>query len=196
MKKLIIILIFCLSGCFYEQEVEKESDCEKALMLSNLDINYRHSNIKDSITVAIVGDSRGDFGGNWYGINHTTYNFSLRGTTSARILNQLDLIKAVNPNYIVIFTGVNDNICIDPFQFQENINIIMESLKNYNVILVSSISPCGVNSTVYQIYDSILKEYSGYINFSLECSDTTDGVHYTESGYKKISDVINNIINK
>jgi lysophospholipase L1-like esterase len=201
MKKIffisIIFILVSIFGCDYEdnstpvkQYLKDESD--------NFPVNFRHREGERPV-ILFMGDSRADFGNTWDDLPYEVYNVARYGSSTYSILKRLFYVDQIHPDYVVIFTGINDYTTMSPEQFQKNLNIIFSYLSQRTKIILMDISinpNFPASFAVYSDNKKIMENYSCYLSLNLINEDFTDSVHFSELGYKKVSEAIMNFIER
>lgn len=169
---------------------------------------YNFVLIGDSITNRGFGVNNG-----WVKLIHTKYtkarimNYGYEGYTSTMLKN---MIKRLVPNSNIflatILLGTNDcysSYSVSPKQYKKNISYIIQYIHNLNpncIILLITPPICRLNNYIFeyvQIINQLGKEFS-YIQIvdlhsgpnQILLEDLHDGIHFGESGNKKMFNII------
>jgi lysophospholipase L1-like esterase len=195
MKKLLlaIIVLFLLSGCEYGGSEPDVSPYDYTELDS---ISF----VKDGneTKVLILGDSTMYKGETWNYLPYTVYNAGMGTTTTIGVLNRMHLIDTVDPDIVIVGAGMNDvfhghNIVDIQARFLE-IKEICKS-KNVPVVFIEVSDPYNVSSGIVSMINNFVNENTIQVPFDCQNDETTDGIHFTDSGYKRLSKSIENTIN-
>lgn len=155
----------------------------------------------EAFKIAIMGDSRAALGKQFTGIESEVYNLGVPGATTWSIRNKLYRIESIRPDFVFVFTGINDRNFMRPEEFKDNLMHISTYLTSRNikcVIVDQLISP-----SLYPLVQDKFSQYRAMMDeipfadyMELNCADSwfVDYCHLSEYGYQEASNKINQYI--
>ena len=161
--------------------------------------------------ILVVGDSRA----NGYGIYcsenspqaYNIYNTGVAGSSTASILNR-SIVAAQNkkPEYVFIFTGVNDARILTPIEFKSNLEIIADTFTNLGIKVIIMDQTLRSDTTNSKSFPSQTNGFNDYRAVMMNINNTTyvpinyndnmflDQFHLNISGYDLVQSTINAIV--
>jgi len=198
MKKLMIILslIFLFVGCEYETD-DNTKDIN-SLFYDKYDFySISFQSVGNGINVLIMGDSTMYSSAYCDNLPYNIYNVSKPGITTRGIINRLHFIQSLNIDYVVIGIGINDSKHLSTGEFNSHILTIIDYCNDSGVdvvfIQITDIYGCASENVLYNnIYMSLTCD--NYLKWDCLQSETVDGIHFNYSGYTRLSQEIENMI--
>lgn len=154
--------------------------------------------------VLIMGDSRADMGGYWPRLPYTVLNTGWSGKTTTYTISRLDAVDKFNPDYVVIFSGINDARELTIDQFKTNLEYIVKYISDRGavpIIMDIQMSTTTINQSPFALpfsdYENVIIKMTGYYDYKLPDEDFTTSdcrCHFNRQGYIDISRAIINKI--
>jgi len=202
MKERVLKCLVCL------MELVALSSCVHSVLWNNYwdnippTLQTKHG---DNPVIMFIGDSRAELGGTFDGLDNTTYNTGAACRTTRGIINyQLDYVQSVKPDYVFIFTGVND-ANISSTEFTTNLGKIVDTCKDTgaNVIILDisidfylAAIVCSASDYKRLIENRIIMQLMGvdYIAIDYVQQDFENIWHLKDTGYVKVTQAIKDYI--
>lgn len=180
----LIIIVFLYNCSGYEEN--GSCDCEKI---------YKNGN---ETSVLIMGDSRGHDGYEWANLPYEVYNIAARGVTTEITIDRLCNLDKIHPDYVIVFSGPNDERELDEWDFEENLKYIEQYILDHNAIPV--FIDISINKNLYSnrfdFFKEKITERKNYLFLTDDPNYYVDIFHFSKDGYKEISKKIIEFIEK
>jgi lysophospholipase L1-like esterase len=187
MKRIAIIGIFTLfSLCSCWQDDSREGTPITEEMI------FDRCKPGNEIRVLIMGDSRGFYGYSWERLPYTVLNTARGGMTTAYTISRLHEIDLFQPDYVIVFSGPNDERDLTQQQFADNIDYIEAyvSARDVTLVLVDILMSSALYDPKYDFFRDYIAASPCYFNPHPDDAWFTDNCHLNADGYEQLSQAI------
>jgi N-acylneuraminate cytidylyltransferase len=205
MKQIIFLLIALIISCNNQSEVVNKN----ILAVPDFYPVEPKEYVGSEPMIVLMGDSRIDFMDvpKYFPGRHVI-NIAKGGTSSANTLYRVQFITKYDPDVVFVSVGVNNIMYGNAGSFQNHIKAIIQEVQNTcpsAVVYVAKLVPVygdpfknSIINTMNNGLEGVVTDLGAiYVDTSdmedvngLKQEYTVDGVHYSESGYDKLSEII------